>query len=56
MICALILLKKKRAFVEEGQLGGKGGMQSSVQKMPSETKSSAVRVRALQHDCSNKVP
>lgn len=31
----------KRAFVGEGRLGKKGGMQSLVQKMPSETKSSA---------------
>lgn len=29
---------KKRAFVGRGQLGKGGGMQSVVQKMPSETK------------------
>ena len=40
MICALILLKK-RAFVGEGWLGEKGGMQSLVQKMLHETVSSA---------------
>lgn len=32
---------EKRAFVREGWLGKRGGMQSLVQKMPSKTKSSA---------------